>query len=198
MMTIGKRNFMPVFLSRESVLIQTGRSVRTSCGGGFALRPISLKMLVYQQQDEEGTMADSSVWWILTGAAVAVELITSTFYLLMLAVGLAAAAVAAHLGASLTTQIVVAAVVGGVAVVTLHLLRRNRPSTAANANRDVHLDIGETVQVDTWNEDGTANVKYRGANWTVVAATSGPQQTGTHRVREMSGNRLVVEPVQTT
>jgi membrane protein implicated in regulation of membrane protease activity len=31
-------------------------------------------------------MADSSIWWLLTGAAVAVELVTGTFYLLMFAV----------------------------------------------------------------------------------------------------------------
>jgi membrane protein implicated in regulation of membrane protease activity len=139
-------------------------------------------------------MADSSVWWVLTGAAVAVELITSTFYLLMLAIGFAAAALAAHLGASLTTQMVVGAVVGGAAVVALHRLRDQRPKAAANANRDVHLDIGETVQVDAWNPDGTAQVKYRGANWTVVALSPGALQVGLHRVKEMSGNRLVVEP----
>ena len=36
-------------------------------------------------------MAESTIWWLLTGTAVAVELITGTFYLLMLAIGLAAA-----------------------------------------------------------------------------------------------------------
>ena len=44
-------------------------------------------------------MAESTIWWLCAGAAVAVELLTGTFYLLMLATGLAAAAVAAHLGA---------------------------------------------------------------------------------------------------
>ena len=56
-------------------------------------------------------MAESTLWWLLTGTAVGVELLTGTFYLLMLAIGLAAAAIAAHLGASFTVQIVVAAVV---------------------------------------------------------------------------------------
>ncbi|MGA8787294.1 MAG: NfeD family protein, partial [Polaromonas sp.] len=32
-------------------------------------------------------MSESSIWWLLAGAAVAVELMTGTFYLLMLAVG---------------------------------------------------------------------------------------------------------------
>ena len=33
-------------------------------------------------------MAESTIWWLLAGAAVALELVTGTFYLLMLAVGL--------------------------------------------------------------------------------------------------------------
>jgi membrane protein implicated in regulation of membrane protease activity len=59
-------------------------------------------------------MTESTIWWLLTGGAVAVELLTGTFYLLMLAIGLAAAAVSAHLGLGLIGQLVVAAVMGGV------------------------------------------------------------------------------------
>src|SRR5512141_1002870 len=100
-------------------------------------------------------MAQTTLWWLLTGAAVAVELLTGTFYLLMLAIGLAAAALAAHLGFDLTVQLVVAAVVGGGAVVGWHLVRQRRPQELpAEANRDVNLDIGETVHVSRWNPDG--------------------------------------------
>ena len=58
-------------------------------------------------------MAESTLWWIGTGLAVAVELATGTFYLLMIAIGLAAAAIAAHLGFGITTQLAVSAVIGG-------------------------------------------------------------------------------------
>ena len=68
-------------------------------------------------------MTESTVWWLLAGSAVAVELLTGTFYLLMLAIGLAAAAVAAQAGASVTVQFVIAAGVGGTAVVAWHTLR---------------------------------------------------------------------------
>jgi membrane protein implicated in regulation of membrane protease activity len=140
-------------------------------------------------------MAESTIWWLVAGAAVAVELVTGTFYLLMLAIGFAAGALAAHLGAGFTAQLVIAAAVGGGTVGGWHMIRSRRPKDApAEANRDVNLDIGETVQVDTWNADGTASVKYRGANWTVVG-TGGLQGTGAHRVREVSGNRLVVEKI---
>ena len=40
----------------------------------------------------------ATVWWVLAGIAVAVELSTGTFYMLMLALGLAAGAIASHLG----------------------------------------------------------------------------------------------------
>src|SRR4051812_18352061 len=141
-------------------------------------------------------MAESTIWWLLAGTAVAVELVTGTFYLLMLAIGLAAGAVAAHAGGPVAAQLVTAALIGGGAVTAWHLQRRRRPpEPAASANRDVNQDIGETVQVDTWNADGTASVKYRGANWTVIAAPGGARATGAHRVREVVGNRLVVEKI---
>jgi membrane protein implicated in regulation of membrane protease activity len=132
----------------------------------------------------------------MAGAAVAVELATGTFYLLMLAVGLAAGALAAHAGASTPYQFVVAAVIGGAAVSALHLQRRQRPpSGPTQANPDVHQDVGETVHVDAWQPDGTATVRYRGANWTVVAAPGTGHGHGAHRVREVVGNRLVVEKI---
>ncbi|MBA2675012.1 NfeD family protein [Ramlibacter sp.] len=141
-------------------------------------------------------MAESTIWWLLAGAAVGIELLTGTFYLLMLAIGLAAGALAAHAGAGLTLQLLVGAAIGGGAVAVWHALRgRKAAPAAANANRDVNLDIGETVQVELWHSDGTAKVKYRGAQWTVSSVTGAPQGTGAHRVREVVGSRLVVEKI---
>ena len=94
-------------------------------------------------------MSESTIWWLLAGAAVGIELVTGTFYLLMLAIGLAAAALAAHLGLPLTGQLVAAAVLGGGAVVLWHYLRGEQPNKQpAQSNADVHIDIGEPVFVD--------------------------------------------------
>ncbi|MES2976410.1 MAG: NfeD family protein [Pseudomonadota bacterium] len=142
-------------------------------------------------------MAESTIWWIVTGAVVAAELLTGTFYLLMLAIGLAAAAIAAHLGAGMPVQLLVAAAVGGGAVVAWYFIRGKRPDTApAAANSDVNMDVGGSVQVDSWNTDGTAQVKYRGAQWTVAHRAGVSPDTGLHRVIEVVGNRLVVEKIQ--
>ncbi len=139
-------------------------------------------------------MTQSSIWWVMAGGFVAIELMTGTFYLLMLALGLTAAAIAAHLGATLTLQLVVAAVFGGGSVVAWRSYRR-RQTTAlpASANHDVNLDIGEIVQVDTWNADGTGFVKYRGTNWSVTLVAGATPSPGKHGIVEIIGNRLIVK-----
>lgn len=141
-------------------------------------------------------MAESTIWWLLAGTAVAVELVTGTFYLLMLAIGLAAGALAAHAGGSTAVQIISAAVIGGGAVAGCYLRRgRAQAGPTASANPDVNLDIGEIVHVEAWNPDGTASIRYRGANWTVVPDGGAVRTPGAHRVREVVGNRLVVEKI---
>jgi membrane protein implicated in regulation of membrane protease activity len=140
-------------------------------------------------------MAESTIWWLLAGGAIAVELLTGTFYLLMLAIGLVAAALSAHMGWSQSVQIVVAAVVGGGAVVAWHLrqTKRHHQEPAAQANFNVNLDIGETVQIDAWNPDGTADVHYRGARWTAIHRPGVSPSPGAHRVAELIGTRLLVD-----
>lgn len=141
-------------------------------------------------------MEESTLWWLAVGIAVIVELLTGTFYLLMLAVGLAAGALAAHAGLGTTAQILVAAAVGTATVVVAYLQRRNRPGDPSpRADRSVNLDVGETVFIDAWNPDGTASVKYRGAQWTAVHRPGITPSTGAHRVAELVGNRLLVDPL---
>lgn len=141
-------------------------------------------------------MADSTLWWVVTGILIAVELATGTFYLLMLAIGSAAGAVMAHAGYGLSTQLTVAALVGGVAVFACYWVRRRKPGDPSpRADRSVNLDVGEIVQVDQWNSDGTAVVRYRGAQWTAVYRGDSAPQPGRYRVIELEGSRLLVEPL---
>ncbi len=141
-------------------------------------------------------MAESTIWWLLAGALIAVELITGTFYLLMLAIGMGAGALAAHAGGSAVVQLIAAAAVGGGAVVGWYFIRKKDPAhRPAASNPDVNMDVGETVHVDAWSTDGTSTVKYRGAQWTVVLRPGNAPAAGTHRVTEVVGNRLVVDKV---
>ena len=140
-------------------------------------------------------MTDANIWWLLAGGAVAVELMTGTFYLLMLAAGLVAGALAAGLGLALSGQMLLAAAIGGGAVAAWRWRRSQRPAPKpAHANPDVHLDIGQSIHVARWNADGTASVHFRGAQWTAVAADPAQaSQPGNFRIKEMTGNRLVIE-----
>ena len=141
-------------------------------------------------------MANSTLWWLMAGGAIVLELLSGTVYLLLIGGGFAAAALAAHAGLGSTTQLVVAAVVGAGAVMAWYLIQRSRPARApSGTNRDVNLDIGESVFVDAWNDDGTATVRYRGAQWTVVAPEGSTPEPGAHRVSGVVGSRLVVERV---
>lgn len=141
-------------------------------------------------------MAESSIWWLLTGVAVAAELMTGTFYLLMFALGLAAAAIAAHMGLGLASQLVIAAIVGGGAVVAWHLLRGKKSvGKSAEFNSDVNMDIGQTIYVDAWQADGTANVKYRGSNWIAQLQAGSETAAGNYIIEQVIGSRFIVKKI---
>jgi membrane protein implicated in regulation of membrane protease activity len=141
-------------------------------------------------------MEESTIWWLVAGALVVAELLTGTFYLLMVAVGVVAGAIAAHLDLSLPLQIVAAALVGVGLVVGLHQIRKRRPGDPSpRADRSVNLDVGEKVLIESWNSDGTSTVKYRGATWTAIHRPGITPVVGMHRVAELVGNRLLVDPV---
>ena len=141
-------------------------------------------------------MTESTFWWVLAGATVALELVTGTFYLLMISVGLVAAAVSVYFGASAVVQLMVAAVVSGGAVVAWRSYKLRVPAVLpASENPDVNLDVGETVHVDAWDADGHSSVKYRGANWGATLAPGSPAVAGQYQIVEVVGSRLVVKKV---
>ena len=141
-------------------------------------------------------MEESTIWWLAAGAVVVAELVTGTFYLLMVAIGLVAGAIAAHLGLAAALQMVAAAALGGGAVLALYFQKKKRPGDpSARADRSVNMDVGETILIESWNPDGTTTVKYRGAQWTAIHRPGVTPSTGMHRVAELVGNRLLVDPV---
>ena len=144
----------------------------------------------------------STIWWLLAGICIAIELATGTFYLLMLALGMAAGALAAHLGQSATAQLVIAAASGGGLVAAWHWLRPQSQNESQANNQDVHLDIGSTVQVGAWDASGAASVMHRGAAWSARHSQQGLQgnahlEPGLHRIVAVEGNTLVLSKVST-
>jgi membrane protein implicated in regulation of membrane protease activity len=137
----------------------------------------------------------STLWWLLSGGLVAAELATGSFYLLMLALGCVAGAATAHMGMGVASQLVTASVLGGAATTAWHLWRRGHVGNApAESNRDVNLDIGQTLHVASWKHDGSARVPYRGATWSVRWAGNGPPVAGDLVIVAMNGSELLVAP----
>jgi membrane protein implicated in regulation of membrane protease activity len=141
-------------------------------------------------------LSNASVWWIAAGVAVAAELATGTFYLLMIALGLGAAALAAHFGSTQPIQFLVAAVVGGGATALWHWRRLSHagPPVPTAQDRDVNLDIGERVHVARWAGDETAQVSYRGSTWAARLQPGARAVPGEYVVSAVEGNWLVLTP----
>ena len=141
-------------------------------------------------------LSSASVWWIAAGVAVAAELATGTFYLLMIALGLAAGALATHFGSTQPIQLLVAAVVGGGATSLWHWRRVSTagPALPTAQDRDVNLDIGERVHVAAWRKDETAQVSYRGSTWAARLQPGAPAVAGEYVVVAVEGNWLVLAP----
>ncbi len=136
------------------------------------------------------------LWWLAAGLLVVAELLSGTFYLLMLALGCAVGALVAHGGASPTLQWLAAALSGAGATALWHLRRARSPRSApAAANRDVNLDIGERVVVRAWASDHTTRVHHRGSAWTARLAPGATPRAGVHTIVAVHGNQLELAPL---
>src|SRR2546425_754565 len=83
----------------------------------------------------------------------------------------------------------IAALVGGGATAVWHWRRARAPRSApAASNRDVNLDIGERVQVKSWQPDRTTRVSYRGSMWTARLAPGAGAVAGEFRVVAVENN----------
>lgn len=131
-------------------------------------------------------------WWIGAGVLIVLELMSGTFYLLMIALGCVAAALAHIAGAAADVQFAVAAVVAMAAVLALRRSRfGRRPRKDAAHNPDVNLDIGQTLTVGAW-QARRARVNYRGAAWDVELAPGEPEDARVYEITALNGSCLVV------
>jgi membrane protein implicated in regulation of membrane protease activity len=133
-------------------------------------------------------MAAHWIWWILAGGLVAAELVTGTFYLLGVGVAFALGGVAAWLGASVEVQLGIAALLSLAATFGAHRWRERRGTPPAQ----VPFDIGQSVEVQAWNPDGTARVAYRGSTWTAELASPDTPRAQTMTIVGVRGSTLVI------
>jgi membrane protein implicated in regulation of membrane protease activity len=117
-------------------------------------------------------------------------MLTGTFYILMLSLGAAAGGIVSVIGVTFFGQYVTAAIISIVGAVFIYLSRLAHPPTL---NTDTqNLDIGQSVDVHTWNQDGTAKVMYRGAPWEAEAAEPDTPRNKRMYIKELRGVTLVL------
>ncbi|MFM0321017.1 NfeD family protein [Caballeronia glebae] len=133
------------------------------------------------------------IWWVAAGVLIVAELLTGTFYLLMIALGMIAGGIAYVIGALPHVQMGVAALIALIAVAVLRRSRLGSWKRRGDASRDaaVNLDIGATLEVDQWR-DGRARAMYRGAQWDVELAPGESEGARLYRITALDGNRLIV------
>lgn len=106
---------------------------------------------------------DHAVVWAVVGLVlVIVELLTGTFYLLVLGIAAFGAALVAWLGLQFSAQSIIAALIGAIGCYGVHLYRaKNR------AEQMAPIDAGMPASFESWLDAGArlARVRYRGASW---------------------------------
>ena len=137
------------------------------------------------------------IWllWTLAGFALVIaELVTGTFYLLVIALGAFAGAVAAYFGAGILAQAMVGSAVALVGTWLVNAWHRAQPKDAPGTSN--FLDRGQPVVLEAWANEaaGLARVKYRGSSWDARLAepAARPVPGATLFIEGQEGNTLVV------
>ena len=133
------------------------------------------------------------IWVIVGFVLVIAELMTGTFYLLVLGVGAFVAAIVAWAGGGLLLEAVVGGVVAVGGAVLVHHWHGERGPADGRANL---LDRGQPVVLEAWSNEsaGIARVKYRGASWEarLAGVDTRPAPGATLYIDGMEGNTLLV------
>lgn len=135
-------------------------------------------------------MGEGLIWAAVGLVLVITELVTGTFYLLMLGIAAFGAALAAGLGFDFRVQSIVAAVVAAAGCYGVHAYRaRNR------ARQMAPVDAGMPASFESWVDAPArlARVRYRGASWDARVEGAEPLEPGaTVYVLGSDGNTLNV------
>ena len=129
-------------------------------------------------------------WAILGLILVIAELVTGTFYLVVLGVAAFGAAAAAYFGQDFPVQSIVAGIVAAAGAYWVHTYR------ASNATLQMKpVDAGQPANFESWIDQGArlARVRYRGASWDArVEGDQAPEPGGVVYVMSTHGNTLKV------
>ena len=134
---------------------------------------------------------DPALAWAIVGLVLVItELLTGTFYLLMLGAAAFGAALVAYLGQTFPVQCIVAVVVAAAGCYGVHAYRERNKSAQMPS-----IDAGMPATFESWVDAGArlARVRYRGAPWEARVEGADPIEPGaTVFVLTTDGNTLKV------
>ena len=129
--------------------------------------------------------------WLVVGfGLVIVELLTGTFYLLMLGVAAFGGAAVAFAGYGFGAQAVCATLIAIAGCYGVHVYRAKN-----SKDQMVSVDAGQPANFENWVDEGggLARVRYRGASWDAHVDGAGSLQAGELLyVLRLEGHRLEV------
>ena len=137
-------------------------------------------------------MALYYLWWIAAAILVGVEMMTGTFYLLIVAVACVAGGLVAYSGFDASWQWGVAAVIEVIGTAAVVLWKKKYATKPRLSN---NLDVGQRVSVLEWRDDDTARVTYRGTQWDAVLDSPATPKREHMVIMGMRGAQLVLGPV---
>ena len=134
---------------------------------------------------------DPALAWAIVGLVLVIaELLSGTFYLLMLAIAAFGSAAAAWVGQPFPVQAIVASVIAAAGCYGVHVYR-----VKSGAKRMAPIDAGMPASFETWLDAGSrlARVRYRGASWDArVEGNEAMEPGATLVVLAADGNTLKV------
>lgn len=135
-------------------------------------------------------MDEYLAWAVIGMTLVIVELLTGTFYLVVLGIAAFGAALAAYLGQDFPVQVTIGAVIAGVGCYGVHVYRVKNA-----AQQMTPVDAGQPASFESWLDRSArlARVRYRGASWDAVIEGDGLPEAGSMLyVLATHGNTLKV------
>ncbi len=135
---------------------------------------------------------DAPLVWLLAGLGLVIaELLSGTFYLLVLGVAAIVAGIAAYAGTPFWAEVAIAVVAAAAGVALVHHWHKRHRAPMPP------LDLGQAVTLDSWIDRaaGIARVKYRDALWDARIEGDYRGEPGEiFVIRAMRGSTLTVAP----
>lgn len=135
-------------------------------------------------------MQQDLAWAVIGLVLVIVELLTGTFYLLVLGIAAFGAALAAFLQQGFPVQVIVGSVIAAGGCYGVHVYRSKNLTQQMTS-----VDAGQPANFESWVDPGArlARVSYRGASWdALVEGEETPEAGAILYVLATHGNTLKV------